>query len=64
MIGEFVWIGSEGWGASLNDISGVLKVAQGSVTFTPHTEVDPGFNSYFQVSVLASVFLSRLWVSK
>nr|XP_026690611.1 metabotropic glutamate receptor 3-like isoform X2 [Ciona intestinalis] len=46
--GEFVWIGSEGWGVSLNDISDNLHVAQGSLTFTPHTEIDPEFDEYFQ----------------
>ena len=47
LIGEFLWIGSDGLGVNMDDLDGVEDAAFGSLTLKPYSRSVNGFEEYF-----------------
>ena len=65
MIGQFVWIGSDGLGVNMDDFDGVEDAVLGALSLRPYSGRSPSFEQYFEslspMSNSQNPWLGQMW---
>ncbi|CAH1779221.1 unnamed protein product [Owenia fusiformis] len=59
--GHFAWIGSEGWGAYINEFDDVSRYLDGAIVLKTYSKTVPEFNEYFKSKTLQNNLQNPWW---